>query len=296
MDSFGATLSKEREERGLTLDTVAAVIGIDRGSLAALERDEFDRLPDHEAMIVGLRAYADCLQVDAELMIEHYEHERERCLRRLADLVAERAAKIRTVEVPAATVHPPRQGRQPLVVLVFVVLLAIVGLWWAFRGEGTARPAPASTTIENATPRLSEPSPVPSPPTKATPTRLAPTDARQAKRARRATTPPTVGLTIPEYGIGTGVRNRQLVGRNDSFVAGTQVWFWNRVEGGAQGERIEHVWLHEGIEAARIALNIGGPRWRTQSSKTLRSAGAWAVEARDSGGRVLARTEFDCVR
>jgi hypothetical protein len=87
-----------------------------------------------------------------------------------------------------------------------------------------------------------------------------------------------------------------LVGRSDRFAAGTQAWFWTRVEGGKPGDRIHHVWLHEGVEAARITLSIGGSRWRTQSAKTLRSAGAWAVEARDAAGRVLARTEFDCVR
>ena len=110
MDSFGATLRKEREERGLTLDTVAALIGINRGALAALERNDFDSLPEHQSMLDGLRAYADCLQVDAEMMVEHYEQERERCLQRLADFVAERAAEISSVEVPAEAVQPLRNS------------------------------------------------------------------------------------------------------------------------------------------------------------------------------------------
>ena len=109
-------------------------------------------------------------------------------------------------------------------------------------------------------------------------------------------TAPASGLGVPEFGIGTGVRNRQLVGRSDRFTAGTAAWFWTRVDGGQRGDTIEHVWLHEGVEAARISLGVGGARWRTQSSKTLRSTGTWAVEARDAAGRVLARTEFHCVR
>ncbi len=104
-------------------------------------------------------------------------------------------------------------------------------------------------------------------------------------------------MHIPEHGVGTGVRNRQLVGRSDRFAVGTQVWFWTRVEGGKSGDRIDHVWLREGAEAARIPLTIGGSRWRTQSAKTLRAgaAGDWAVEARDAAGRVLARRKFVCV-
>jgi hypothetical protein len=105
------------------------------------------------------------------------------------------------------------------------------------------------------------------------------------------------GLSIPEHGVGTGVENRQLVGRGDRFRAGTRVWFWTRVEGGASGNAVDHVWLHEGTEAARVSLKLGGARWRTQSAKTLHpgSAGEWAVEARDAAGHVLARREFVCV-
>ena len=104
-------------------------------------------------------------------------------------------------------------------------------------------------------------------------------------------------LRITEYGVGTAVENRQLVGQSDSFSEGTQVAFWTRVQGGSAGHRIEHVWLREGVQASRIALRIGGPNWRTHSTKTLRSgvAGDWAVEARDEAGRVLARSEFVCI-
>ncbi len=104
--------------------------------------------------------------------------------------------------------------------------------------------------------------------------------------------PPAKGMRVSKYGVGTGVRNRELIGRSDQFTKGAQAWFWTHAEQGRPGDTIDHVWLHEGAEAARITLSIGGSRWRTQSAKTLRSAGAWAVEARDAAGRVLARSEF----
>ncbi len=76
------------------------------------------------------------------------------------------------------------------------------------------------------------------------------------------------------------------------------MWFWTRVDGGTRGDRIDHVWLQDGLETTRISLQVGGPRWRTHSAKMLRAgaAGDWAVEARDTSGRVLARREFVCVR
>jgi hypothetical protein len=103
------------------------------------------------------------------------------------------------------------------------------------------------------------------------------------------------GIRVTEYGVGTAVKDRELVGRGESFAEGTRVWFWTRVVGGAEGDRIHHVWIRDGKEVS-IGLAIGGPHWRTFTSKTLHpgSVGAWAVEARDAAGAVLARQEFAC--
>ena len=105
------------------------------------------------------------------------------------------------------------------------------------------------------------------------------------------------GLTIPDYGLGSGLANRELVGRSDSFREGDTVWFWTRVVGGGRGDSIRHVWLHEGEEVGVIGLQIGGAHWRTQSRRQMRqgSAGSWSVEARDAGGRLLAKSEFTCL-
>jgi hypothetical protein len=119
---------------------------------------------------------------------------------------------------------------------------------------------------------------------------------------RSSTTPPVAEisaegrLTITEFGVGTGVRNRRLVGESDRFEPGIQVWFWTRVVGGESGERIRHIWLHEGNEIASTELKLGGAHWRTHSRKTMTagSLGRWAAEARDADGRLLARAEFVC--
>jgi len=102
-------------------------------------------------------------------------------------------------------------------------------------------------------------------------------------------------LAVAEHLLGTSVENRTLKGVADRFPEGTQVFFWTRLTGGAAGDRIRHVWIHDGKEVS-VGLSVGAASWRTWSSKRLRagSVGRWAVEVRDADGKVLAREEFDC--
>lgn len=104
------------------------------------------------------------------------------------------------------------------------------------------------------------------------------------------------GMKVTESGVGTGVADRELQGRADSFPEQAEVWFWTRVEGGGDGDYLVHVWLRDGEEVYRHELRIGGSHWRTWSSKTLHagSAGDWIVEARNEDGLVLARETFRC--
>ena len=103
-------------------------------------------------------------------------------------------------------------------------------------------------------------------------------------------------LVIPESGVGAGIEERVLTGISDRFQVGDQVWFWTRVTGGADGDRIRHVWLKDGEEKLSVGLTLGGAHWRTWTRKTLHpgSAGEWTVEARDEAGNVLATTVFVC--
>ena len=104
------------------------------------------------------------------------------------------------------------------------------------------------------------------------------------------------GPQVTAYGVGTDVVDRQLEGEADSFPEGTQVWFWTRVEGGSDGDRIRHVWIFGGEEKLEVGLTIGGSHWRTWSNKMLHpgSSGTWTVEARDDAGNVLASATFEC--
>lgn len=107
-----------------------------------------------------------------------------------------------------------------------------------------------------------------------------------------AVTVPPATLSISEYGVGTDVKQRVLVGEASEFETGTMVVFWNRVRGGKPGRHIRHVWFYEGKVNGSRELSIGAAHWRTYSKQTLRRDGNWAVEAHDEQGRVLARETF----
>lgn len=308
MDTFGDRLKSEREDRGLTIEAVAEVLRVDHNFLRALECNDFAALPDEVVMMNCLHGYADCLQVDAGLMIEDYDRERDKFLRRLENTAVDQRVDAAPYAVPTGVGRRPRIS--PWVVALVVMAIAILAGWAMLSRDGSAptpdtlvasapvepETSPSKTTTEVA-PTLAEQT-AQIPPTLAKPpAAVAPTPVKPPERRSPDPTPAPSLLSIAEYGVGTAVENRYLVGRNDRFTSGSRVWFWTRVQGGAAGDRIDHVWLHEGAEATHLSLKIGGPNWRTYSAQTLYPgvAGDWAVEARDDAGRVLARSEFVCV-
>jgi len=146
----------------------------------------------------------------------------------------------------------------------------------------------------------------------ASPAGVSPTEAIARSTAEPATKstpePPAVDprpdpsegsqLSITEHGVGTDVQDRKLIGKSDRFTVGTRVWYWTRVLGGGSGDKIDHVWLRDGVEETRISLRVGAATWRTFSSTSLdrEPSSDWAVEARDANDTVLSRVEFSSVR
>ena len=293
MDTFGTRLQSEREDRGLTIQAVAERLGVEQDRLLALERDDFESLPDDAEMMAFLNAYAGCLEVDAELMIEDYVQERDKCLARLDEVVPDRTVEISPAAVPS---HGNRESsfRVLPVVYVMAAVVVVVGAWWMLSGDGT----PATPELPAASAPVAAESVEALPETTTPPVRVKQAEPQPRTERPAAVAPTPAAMSVDEHGVGTAVKQRRLVGQADRFAAGAKVWFWTRVEGGKTGDRIEHVWLEGGQVAARIPLKIGGASWRTYSAKTLRagSSGAWAVEARDADGRVLARSEFAAVR
>ena len=121
--------------------------------------------------------------------------------------------------------------------------------------------------------------------------------ATQPSSTRRPGSDETIAATalrVPDFGVGSDVVDRQLVGPSDAFPAGSRVVFWTRVLDGAPGSSIDHIWLRDGVVVGRKQLRIGGSHWRTHSARLLpaEDQADWSVEARDADGKLLARSRF----
>ncbi len=305
METFGQKLRQAIASRGLTIEQVAQVTGLGMQKIRALEADDFSGLGDDGAIVESLRALARVLEVDADEVIADYRRERQR---------AAPAAPAPTGE-DEETAAPSRPGRMASPVVPAAIILAVAAVtlvvWLRSPGSSTAPPAtPSSSTVPAPAPtqapaaeemsaaeQTQEPNPEPSLPVEAAPEpATVPPPAMPAVKPSEIPPASPALLSIPKHGVGRNVVNHELVGRAERFSVGSRVWYWTLVEGGTPGMRIDHVWMREGVEVARVPLRIGSSHWRTKSYKSLKpgSEGNWAVEARDEDGHVLARREFRC--
>lgn len=106
---------------------------------------------------------------------------------------------------------------------------------------------------------------------------------------------PAADLAVERAVVATGVEDREPVGEATAFPADVgKVIFHTTFVGGAEGTTVEHVWSLGGEEKARVPLEIGGPRYRTWSTKSIPPewGGAWTVAVVDDAGIELASVEF----
>ncbi|MEA5446210.1 DUF2914 domain-containing protein [Gammaproteobacteria bacterium AB-CW1] len=64
-----------------------------------------------------------------------------------------------------------------------------------------------------------------------------------------------------------------------------------------EGHTLTHRWKHDGDVEAEVELTVGGPRWRTWSSKRLvpEWTGTWTVEVVDEDGDVHGSWSFEYI-
>ena len=130
-DSLGTYLRQERERQQVSLQAMAAATKIQRKFLEALERDAYDQLPASPFVIGFLRAYAQYIAIDPEMVLSAY-----RSLHR-APAPPEVACR------PVATPAPLPQRRQLIRLGGFVAvfgLIAGLAMHELRRGQPTRSP------------------------------------------------------------------------------------------------------------------------------------------------------------
>ena len=103
------------------------------------------------------------------------------------------------------------------------------------------------------------------------------------------------GLDVTRAVTCLEIKDREPVNIDTVFSSqAEQIYCYTMLEGGSEPTEIEHVWLHDGEEKARVKLPVRGNPWRTWSSKKLLPSwtGDWKVEIRDASGTVLKTVEF----
>jgi len=75
-----------------------------------------------------------------------------------------------------------------------------------------------------------------------------------------------------------------------------KVYFFSELRN-LQGQSVTHRWLLGGKVMAEVNFNVGGPRWRVNSSKTLMPGwiGDWTVAVVDNSGVVLSEYTFQYI-
>jgi cytoskeletal protein RodZ len=332
MDNFGDQLRQERERRNVALDEIARSTKIRVRYLQALEDGEHERLPGIVFAKGYVRAYAETIGADADRLVGAYVAEQRSLGRLETEASQENVLEALAAAVENDKNRASRRGRVVLIGSVLLIAAFAVfwfGVRQRIEHEPIAGadadpappavavtkqesvPEPLNTAAPQTVERVDEPvqlaeaAPAAAPAqaeiidtTTKEPERLQPEpvqaepEPEPAQLTSEAAPAALASLSVSEYGVGTDVKQRVLVGEASEFETGTKVVFWNRVMGGEPGRRIRHVWFHEGSVNASRDLPIGAAHWRTYSKQTLRRDGNWAVEVQDENGRVLARQAF----
>ncbi|MFN2567575.1 MAG: DUF2914 domain-containing protein, partial [Gemmatimonadaceae bacterium] len=167
------------------------------------------------------------------------------------------------------------------------------------QGAQRPKPAPAADTPAAAAPAQpadAQPAPAAAPSAPSTPT----TPSTPSPTGAANAAPNAQGLSVQDALFTTA----ELVNREPASVSGCTaaacatrfpstvgiITFWTRLTGGSPGRWVEHVWLWEGEEIARVRQKVEASSWRTWTRKRIQPDwdGEWRVEVRAEDGTLLA--------
>lgn len=106
-DTFGPRLRRERERRGITLETIAAVTKVGVDLWEGLERNDFSRWPSGIFARAFIRDYARAVGLDGDEVVDEFcrlfpvgDRRASRIIKAQAELIGHAVAPIEAAEVP----------------------------------------------------------------------------------------------------------------------------------------------------------------------------------------------------
>jgi len=148
--SFGVSLKRERELRGISLAEIARTTKISVRFLEAIEKDRFDILPEGVFRKSFIKSYAKYLGMNEEQILQEYT------LQVQPSAASQPAPEKTSVSFRDSSA---RSKRTMLLTLgIFLVLLAVgCGFWYLTRTNGNGEAAPAATQTPPTTPPGGQP-------------------------------------------------------------------------------------------------------------------------------------------
>ena len=310
MTTLGERLQQRRKTHGTTLEEIAEKTRIPISCLLALEQNDFENLPGRVYTKLFIRAYAQVADFDPTDLIADYD---SRHSQGEQDEPIESWHRERRNAWHRGSGH---SGPGRTIIALAVVSIGVLGFAAWMSSPFFRREAPAAQAVQLLFHEPQNQEPLTSkeesgtivsgdqrsntretaPPVERAPAPQNPVSDPIAHSGPETLVQVSPGrLTVTEVGVGRRVIALELESRGEVFEKGEVVWVGTRVVGGAIGQYVSHVWLHEGRTVQQIKLELGGPHWRTHSRKKLGVVGKWTVEARHPDGHVLARSAFTCV-
>lgn len=137
--SFGASLKRERELRGITLDEISRATKISVRLLGAIESDRFDILPEAVFRKSFIRSYAKYLGMNEEQVLQEYALE-------VQEDVAQPAPEVKPAPLQGAA--PARRLWPVVIILVFGFAAAGIGYWYRREFGSSAEPLPSAAQVQ----------------------------------------------------------------------------------------------------------------------------------------------------
>jgi cytoskeleton protein RodZ len=224
VESFGARLKREREQRKITLDDIAVSTKIGARFLAALEEEHFDRLPGGIFNKSFVRAYARHLGIDEDQTVADYV---AASAEKLPESPHEETLDLAVMVAQSKKTDGYAGGGIPwgVVALALVIFASLFSVWGFLSREKVTRPGRGLVRVPQADAHISaRQSSVPDVSSRpaAPPARASSPPASPSAQAPSAASPaPAEIATATPTGLGSNPSSFlvQIKVREDSWVA-----------------------------------------------------------------------------